>query len=101
MILVYSICYYYGKNKKSNITNHINAFNDLQAKNKIFFLCVMSDDVSEIKCNKIRKDLEPLLENVNHNILISYNWGGTVVALWETYLFLKNKVLDKIPKKHT
>ena len=83
-ILVYSICYYYGKNKRSNIENHLKAF--LQIKNKKkFVVTLMMDDVGgEIHLSKM---IEKYTKE--YEIIPSFNWGGTILGLWQSYQYCK------------
>ena len=93
--LVYSICYYYGNNKISNILNHLDAFNRIKI-NKQFILVNMvdSDDINYI--NNVENNLSDIIKNynndINFKILSSFNSGGTILALWITYNY--NKFID-------
>ena len=83
-ILIYSVCYYYGKNKTSNIVNHLKAFLQIQNEKK-FVVTLMMDDVdAEISLSKTidkyTKDYE---------IIPCFNWGGTILGLWSTYQYCK------------
>jgi len=92
-MIIYSICYYYGKNKTSNLINHLNVFNKIENDNKEFILVNMVDSHDHSYFNKIEEELSNYI--VNHNntikfkIISSFNWGGTIVALWLTYNYCK------------
>ena len=74
MILLYSVCYYWGKNKVSNIKEHINSFNKIRKPNDLFILNVMID--SEEKT--IHEEIKEILSNeiiskiILNNIIILY-----------------------------
>jgi len=83
-MLIYGICYYYGKNKKSNIINHINSFKNTPTNDKKFVIVVTTNNIS--KKNNIQKELSKLITNIDYEILIQYNWGGTIAALYAAFL---------------
>jgi hypothetical protein len=89
-MLLYSICYYYGKNKQSNIINHLNIFLKIKEE-KEFILVAMVDDISCMK--DVEQELSSFIKNYNptipFKIITEYNWGGTIVALWLSYLYGK------------
>ena len=90
-MFIYSICYYYGKNKKSNLYNHIQQFNNLTDINdKRFVMVVMIDNLSQDKQIK-----EEFANNISQNcsnfdIITCYNWGGTIVALWLIHKYVES-----------
>lgn len=95
-MLVYSICYYYGKNKIQNITNHIQVFNKINETQKIFVIANMIDDLnntedSERYLGNLIKKINP---SINYKIITTYNWGGTIVGLWVTYNYVKSTFND-------
>jgi hypothetical protein len=96
-MLLYSVCYYYGKNKKKNLIHHLNFFNKIKEKDDIFILTVMIDSKEIEIHNKVKEELSDLIvksrlvSNNNYKILTSYNWGGTILGLWMTYQFGKDK----------
>ena len=90
-MLLYSVCYYYGKDKQSNIMNHIQTFSKIRYEDKEFILVVMVDTHDQVVMTEIEKKLLELLSQflIKFKIIISYNWGGTIVALWLTYIYGK------------
>jgi hypothetical protein len=94
-MLLYSICYYYGKNKQSNIINHLTAFLkiDCDEKDKEFVLINMVDSRDPQYINEAERELSEFIMNFNSTIsfkiISEFNWGGTIVALWLTYNYGK------------
>jgi len=87
-MLIYSICYYYGKNNKVNIDKHIECFNKITENNKIFIInCMVDTDDHNIGLNDINDYMKQF--NINFKVITSFNWGGTILGLWDTYNFLK------------
>jgi hypothetical protein len=92
-MLIYGICYYYGKNKKQNIINHIKCFNNVKKDNDIFCLTIMVDNNNTDLHNKIEIEFIELLEAncvLTHKILIDFNSCGTVLGLYNTFNYFKN-----------
>ena len=97
-MLVYSICYYYGRNNSKHIINHLNSFNKIKTmKEDIFILNVMVDSQDESIHNKVKDELSHFIENrsleeaVKYIILTSFNWGGTILGLWMAYKYCNEK----------
>jgi len=92
-MLLYSICYYYGKNKQSNLINHINAFLKIEHVDKEFVVINMVDSHDSQYINEVESILSEFIINFNTNIsfkiISEFNWGGTIVALWLTYNYGK------------
>ena len=92
-MLLYSICYYYGKNKKSNLHNHITSFSSVCHQDKTFVLCVMVDSHDVEIHEQIKIELSNYIISINKDIkyelITSFNWGGTIAALWMTYNYSK------------
>ena len=92
-MLVYSICYYYGKNKTANIINHIKSFKLIRKDVDIFILTVMIDSHNKKDHDNIIDDLTNIINkensDLNFKILTSFNWGGTILGLWEVFKFIK------------
>lgn len=92
-MLLYSICYYYGKNKTSNIVNHLNAFLKINSNEKQFIIVNMVDSHDIDYFNKLENELSTFIinhnNNINFKIITSFNWGGTILALWLTYNYGK------------
>lgn len=92
IMLLYSVCYYYGKNKKQNILDHLIEFNKIKEKDDIFILTVMIDSKDKENHNKVKTELSQFIElqhKIKYKILTSYNWGGTILGLWMTYQYGK------------
>jgi hypothetical protein len=93
-MLLYSICYYYGKNKQSNIINHLNAFLKIDCHEKKEFVLVnMVDSHDSQYINQAEHELSEFIikfnPNISFKIISEFNWGGTIVALWLTYNYGK------------
>jgi hypothetical protein len=92
-MLLYSICYYYGKNKISNLINHFNSFLKINTKEKQFILVNMVDSHDINYINDVESNLSNFIKNyntdINFKILSSFNWGGTILGLWLTYNYSK------------
>jgi hypothetical protein len=92
-MLLYSVCYYYGKNNLSNLINHLNCFLKVDIKDKQFIIVCMIDshDINYFK--EIEQTLSDYINNYKNNIkfkiLTSFNWGGTILGLWLTYNYGK------------
>lgn len=88
MSLIYSICYYYGKNNILNLLRHLDIFSKINQENDIFILNVMIDSHCENFHNDIKFTLSKIIKdnnnNINYIILTNFNWGGTILALWMT-----------------
>ena len=100
-MLYYSIAHYFDvssyrrENKFKNIENHIKTFLNLNIKNKQFILVTSINNTrGDEKYDIVKKELEDycnkLIPNNNFHIIVKFNWGGTIAALWECYLFLKS-----------
>ncbi|MHA1344595.1 MAG: hypothetical protein ACTSQG_11450 [Promethearchaeota archaeon] len=98
-MLYYSIAHYYDRQgsrneiKYDNIKKHIIAFLNTEEKEKEFILISFVDTpIGHIHYKNVKKHLEQFcqeyLPNKNFHILVEYNWGGTIAALWYTYKFL-------------
>jgi hypothetical protein len=90
-MLIYSVCYYYGKNKKSNIVDHLKSFLEINENNKEFVLNVMIDsyDIHQKVINELSKIILDFNNSVKFKILTNFNWGGTILGLWMIYKYLK------------
>jgi hypothetical protein len=92
-MLLYSVCYYYGKNKLSNLINHLNVFSKIENTDKEFILVSMVDSHDTNYFNDVEQELSNFIIQYNNSIkfkiLSSFNWGGTIVALWLTYNYGK------------
>lgn len=92
-MLIYGICYYYGKNKKQNIIQHINCFNNIKKDNDTFCLNIMVDSLDTNLYKRIENDFDEVLKSnniFNYKILIDFNSGGTVLGLYNTFNYFKN-----------
>ena len=96
-MLFYSICYYHGKNKLSNLNNHLKQFKNLEVDNKHFTMVVLIDDINE-KSN-VEEYFNNVISNHNiqHNVIVNYNWGGTILGLWLVYQCVKEKYNKENP----
>ena len=102
----YSIAHYYDvsdkrKNKKyEHILKHIEAFQKIKEINKELIIVSFVDTPrGNIHYENVKIDLQNFcnkhLPNYKSNIIVKYNWGGTIAALWYSFLFLKeNKIKD-------
>jgi len=88
MDLHYGICYYYGKNKLSNIIKHLQVFNKIKQKNKKFWIVFTIDEKDPKKRENICKKFI-IDNNLDVNFLHDYNWGGTIAALHLLFQHLK------------
>ena len=92
-MLFYSICYYYGKNNKNNIIDHLNIFSKIDVVEKEFIITAMVDSHDTTYFNNVENELGHIIETHNstirYKILTSFNWGGTIVGLWLTYNYGK------------
>jgi len=100
-MLYYSIAHYYDRRgsrksiKYDNIRNHINAFLDIEEKEKVFILVsFVNTPRGHLHYKNVKKYLEELclqyLPNKNYQVIVEFNWGGTIAALWYTYTFLSS-----------
>ena len=109
-MLYYSVAHYYdvdkdnhyqygaqrGKNKYKNIESHINCFKNIDLTNKTFILTSsINDERGDKKYDEVKEDLYTFCKNLLPDndvyIIITFNWGGTIAALWEVHKFLKGK----------
>lgn len=90
MDLHYGICYYIGKDKKSNIINHYKAFNQIPQKNKTFWISFTIDEKDPHKRSLICKNKIKSL-NIKISYVHDYNWGGTIAALFKLFQNLQTK----------
>jgi len=89
-MLIYSICYYYGKNKVSNLLNHLHSFKALEENDKKFIIVVMMDDIN--LQNEIYDEFNSMIleHDINFDIIVNYNWGGTILGLWLVYKYIES-----------
>ena len=68
-------------------------FLKINSKEKEFILVNMVDSRDVDYLNKIEVELSQIIANYNNHIkfkiISSFNWGGTIVALWLTYNYGK------------
>ena len=96
-MLLYSICYYYGKNKTSNIKNHLEAFSKIKKDGDLFILNTMIDSKEQCVHEEIKQTLSSFITSILDSpfvILTSFNWGGTIVGLWMAYNYGKANNLN-------
>ncbi len=100
-MLYYSIAHYYDVNdrrknaKYEHIKNHIKTFLDIDEEQKEFILVSFIDTPrGDVRYENIKKHLQEFckmhLSNNNVHVIIEYNWGGTIAALWLAYLYIKS-----------
>lgn len=85
MKFIYGICYYYGKNNKSNLQKHLDVFKKISIEDKEFFIVVMTDNMDKKSLGNIKNDLPKLLKDFRGRLIPCFNWGGTIAALWTLY----------------
>ena len=92
-MILYSICYYYGKNNKNNIFNHLNTYSKIENNLKKFVIVFMFDFEHLPHLDEIKKELSEIILKYNNEIsfeiLSCFNWGGTILALWIVYNYGK------------
>ena len=86
MKLIYGVCYYYERNIKKNILDHINIYNEISSE-KIFVITLMIDSKDKKIQDRYKEDMEYFLSKKIKNFLIlpEFNWGGTISGLWLCY----------------
>lgn len=100
--LYYSVAHYYDisskrkRKKYRNIDNHIKQFLNVENKHKEFILVSAVDTPrGDIHYTNVKEHLtnycKKIIPNYPVHIIIYYNWGGTIAALWECYKFLQLK----------
>lgn len=88
MKLIYSVTYYYGKNKKNNLVEHIKSFSNICESDKVFSVQVMVDSEDEEYFKKVKEEFVIFFNSngvLNYDIIVNYNWGGTILGLWLVY----------------
>tara|TARA_B100000900_G_scaffold218746_3_gene185346 strand:- start:11664 stop:12419 length:756 start_codon:yes stop_codon:yes gene_type:complete len=109
-MLYYSVAHYYdvdldthyrygtarGKNKYKNIESHINVLKKLDIKDKAFVLTsTINAEKGDKRYEEVKNELynfcKKLLPNNEIYVIVTYNWGGTIAALWNAYKLLKGK----------
>ena len=109
-MLYYSIAHYYdvdkdnhniygtqrSKNKYKNIESHINCFKKIDLTDKMFILTSSINDKRRSEnYKKVWEDLNKfcnkLLPNNKFHIIVTFNWGGTIAALWNVYNFKRQR----------
>ena len=109
-MLFYSIAHYYdvdkdnhyyygssrGNKKYKNIVSHINAFKKLDIIDKSFVITsVINTARGDERYETVKNDLytfcKKLLPNNEIYVIVEYNWGGTIAALWKAYKLLNDK----------
>ena len=90
--LVYAIAHYFDRDTDyANITNHFRCFEQLQIQKKTFVLISAIDDMNHSEATKQRltQYINKLGHTASFKVIIYYNWGGTIAALWELYKNIK------------
>lgn len=99
MKLIYSVTYYYGKNNKNNLLEHIKSFKSIDETDKIFCIQIMIDSEDTEYFKKIVEEFTSFFnekEIPKYDIITNYNWGGTVLGLWLVY----KKFYDIVEEKN-
>lgn len=90
-MFIYSICYYYGKDKRSNLDNHLQQFLALDLlQDKKFIMVVMIDDISmELE---VKHEFSTLISDKcdNFDVITCFNWGGTILGLWLVHKYVES-----------
>ena len=96
-MLLYSVCYYYGKNKASNVIHHLDAFTKIRKDGDLFILNVMIDSHDQGIHEETKEEMSSLIKSYDDYpfvVLTSFNWGGTIVGLWMAYQYGKENHRD-------
>ena len=90
--IYYGICFYYEKMEKGNIIKHLKCFKRIDNFNKQFIITVMTNDIDNKEI--IEKEISDIINHYiigkTFKIIVSFNWGGTIVGLWLSYNYIKN-----------
>ena len=100
-ILYYSVAHYFDisskrkNNKYKNIDNHISQFLNIENEEKEFILISAVDKPrGDIYYKTVKEELSDYckkkIDKYPVHVIIYYNWGGTIAALWECYNYLNN-----------
>lgn len=89
----YGICFYYEKMKINNIIKHLDIFNNIDNNNfnKEFIITVMTNNTTNYEI--IENEISCIIQkhtNSKFKVIVSYNWGGTILGLWLSYNYVKN-----------
>lgn len=87
----YSICYYYERMQFNNIKTHLEAFHSIANFEKEFILTVMTDKIEDY--SNIEREMNLYLKvntSCKYKVILSYNWGGTILGLWLSYNYIKS-----------
>lgn len=100
-MLYYSVAFYYERCKNeldccNNIKKHIEVFLNIEEEDKEFILvCFIDTPRGHINYKNAKNHIEEFclqqLPNKNYHIMVEYNWGGTIAALWYAYLYIKSR----------
>ena len=98
--LFYSVAHYYDvsskrKNLYKNINSHLKQFLNIKDEDKEFILVSAIDTPrGHVRYKNVEEDLlnhcKKSTSNYPVHVVIYYNWGGTIAALWECYNYLNN-----------
>jgi hypothetical protein len=97
MIFFYGLCYYYGKNKLSNIVNHHKCIQELRNVYKDSTFSMILNVMIDIHDADIRDNISENLKKTIFDltgetiiVLNNFNYGGTIAGLYDTFNFLKS-----------
>lgn len=99
-MLFYSIAHYFDVNdqrsteKFNHILNHIVSFKSIDGINNEFIITSFIDSPrGDKRYIEIKRKLEEFckihIPNHKFHVIIEYNWGGTIAALWLSYKYVK------------
>lgn len=103
--LFYSVAHYFdvsserSVNKYRNIDKHIEQFLNINIDDKEFILVSAVDAPrGDIYYRVVEEELveycKKKIEKYIIHVIVYYNWGGTIAALWMCYNYLKNKAKE-------
>ena len=95
--LLYSVCYYYSKDKKENILKHLTQFRKIMHGNDVFVLSVMVDSDEGDVHSRVKNEISDFVKSssgIEHVVLTCPNWGGTILGLWMAYQYGKRHNKD-------
>ena len=100
-MLYYSIAHYYDRQgtrnnvKFDNIRGHIRSFLNIEEEKKFILVSFVDAPRGSAYYEKVKKNMEEFclqyLSKEKYHVLIEFNWGGTIAALWFAYLYIKSQ----------
>lgn len=94
MHFLYGICFYYGYFKKAHLFNHLSALQSLRIAypehSFTFLIALMIDEKDAEKRSAIGASVAKLFDGLENVVIeCDYNWGGTIVGLYNAYKYLE------------